>query len=308
MSYDLFFYSSPKEKADPRSLLEYFGRRPNYRIEAHQAIYENPNSGVYFIWDIGIRNGDPTKAPVDDQDAQLDPRGEPAAQLILNYLRPHIFGLEAEPEVTAFVETFHLPLHDPQVGGMGDGPYSRDGFLNGWNKGNQVAYKTFVADPAFRSGGEIHSLPREQINRFWKWNLGVPALQKSLGDSVFVPSIFFLAEGGSVRSFVIWVDAIPAALPEVDLFLIPREDLAPRRLWVFKSPDKVLAKPEEVYPLLEQYPPVEAPLRYRLLNYSALPTGLGEYVSSLPAITGKLGGVPVDRVLDEEEISAAVSS
>ena len=46
----------------------------------------------------------------------------------LNYYRPHIFGMEAEPEVSGFVATFEPIIMDPQIGGMADGEYSRDGF------------------------------------------------------------------------------------------------------------------------------------------------------------------------------------
>jgi hypothetical protein len=59
----------------------------------------------------------------------------------MNYFRPHISGLEAEIELSAFVNAFACAIHDPQLDGMGDGPYSASGFLRGWNTGNAFAYE-----------------------------------------------------------------------------------------------------------------------------------------------------------------------
>ena len=39
----------------------------------------------------------------------------------LNFYRPHIFGLEAELEVRAFVKALNLFVSDPHIGGMGEG-------------------------------------------------------------------------------------------------------------------------------------------------------------------------------------------
>ena len=53
MSYDLLFLSDPEQSVPDRDLLrEQFAGRPFYRIEKDQAIYENPDTGVYFIFDL----------------------------------------------------------------------------------------------------------------------------------------------------------------------------------------------------------------------------------------------------------------
>src|ERR1700748_2239128 len=120
MSYDLFFQVRDQASApDAKAVAAYFESRKNYQVSEQQAIYQNDTTGVYFVFDVGEAEGVemPNPAPV---------------SLNLNYFRPHIFGLEAEPEVRALVEHFNFLVSDPQVGGMGEGEYSAEGFLSGW--------------------------------------------------------------------------------------------------------------------------------------------------------------------------------
>lgn len=59
----------------------------------------------------------------------------------VNYNRPNFFGLEAEIELSAFVTEFQPRIHDPQMRGMGDGPYFGEGFLSGWNFWNVLGIR-----------------------------------------------------------------------------------------------------------------------------------------------------------------------
>ncbi len=115
MSYDLFLKS---ESLTADEFESYFNSRPHYTLNGDQAFYENEDTGVYFSFDY---------AP--------DELGTVAFNL--NYYRPHFFGLEAAPEVEAFVWAFNLTIDDPQIEGMSDGPFSVDGLLRGWNAGNR---------------------------------------------------------------------------------------------------------------------------------------------------------------------------
>jgi hypothetical protein len=76
----------------------------------------------------------------------------------LNSVRRHVFGLEAEPLVTAFVRQFDLEVDDPQADGMGKGPYSPERFLRGWNAGNRFGAR--AAAVGDRPASECKALPR----------------------------------------------------------------------------------------------------------------------------------------------------
>src|SRR5436190_13882956 len=112
MSYDLFFTSAQISQEDFRS---YFQKRPAYELHGNQAAYQNKETGVYFSFEYG----------------DTPPGFKYLASFNINYYRPHYFILEAEPEVSRFVERFGFEVHDPQTDGMGDGPYTPEGLLNG---------------------------------------------------------------------------------------------------------------------------------------------------------------------------------
>ena len=139
----------------------------------------------------------------------------------LCYWRPHVFGLEAEPEVARFVERFDLEVLDEQQPDEGH-VYSAGRFLEGWNEGNEAGYQV---------GAAVHpdapTLPTSEIRRCWEWNRCVIERQaSSLGERVFVAKIAFLREGGVVQSYATWADAMPILLPRVDLVAIVCDSLA----------------------------------------------------------------------------------
>jgi hypothetical protein len=92
---------------------------------------------VYFSFDYtDAKDVDPEEIEEQPNDG-LVPTG---LSFNINYIRPHFFGLEAEPELAALIEHFSFLIDDPQRQGMGRGKYSREGFLRGWNAGNLLGY------------------------------------------------------------------------------------------------------------------------------------------------------------------------
>src|SRR5207248_9248706 len=71
-------------------------RSPNYELNDAQALYSNEDSGVYFAFEFLQQDGDDEEG----RDTSLLP-----VSFNLNYFRPHAFGLEAEPELSAFVRS-----------------------------------------------------------------------------------------------------------------------------------------------------------------------------------------------------------
>jgi hypothetical protein len=200
VSYDLFI--TPKQ-FDARAISEWLGWRDHYEVTENQAFYSNDDTGVYFSFSIE------TSPEQEEGEEQRSPH----VVFNLNFYRPHTFALEAEPEVAAFLHQFDSTVHDPQSDGIGDGPYSREGFLSGWNTGNRFGFSVmgqhtdspppWPADPAL-------------IEAVWKWNYGRAALQKTAGDQVFVPRIswFLPTDAAAPVPTCIWTDRVPTMIPE----------------------------------------------------------------------------------------------
>lgn len=217
----------------------YFSDRPNFELKATQAWYSNEETGVYFSFDYGEPESD---------DAWL-PRLP--VSLNVNYFRPHTFGLEAQLELALFVKRFELTVVDPQKSGMGEGEYSQEGFLRGWNAGNEVAYEALVErNPT----ATYPSLPAAKLEAVWLWNYSVPTRQRNVGDNVFVPRIFFVAlPQGPPLTAAVWGDGIPVLLPDVDFYFLPRKRFAPKPLPSSAKPELTQSTRAELAPMLSAF-------------------------------------------------------
>lgn len=285
MSYDLFF-TLPADIAQD-DVEEYFRQRKHYRGDGG-ATYENPDTGVYFSFAV-----DEGEVRVEQSTAQ-----QQRIAFNLNYFRPHIFGLEAEPEVSAFVERFNPVIEDPQVQGMANGPYSSEAFLRGWNYGNEVAYGSIIESHG--KSNTFLTMPEAAIEGAWRWNRAVPKMQAAHGESVFVPKIMMLNVGGQAKSSVVWGDGIPTLLPEVDIVFVYRQQLAPKPLFGQRTKDHCLVTHSQLDGVLEPLSEKGYPLPVRTPAYVETPPVVSKFVRKLPKYTGPLERVTMDRVFSRE--------
>ena len=206
MSYDLYITPS-KQKRDKKVFENHFAERRWWTVKTTergaQAWYENEDSGVYFSFDWS----------------------SDGVALNVNYFRPSFFGLEAADEVTAFVEAFGATIKDPQSEGMAEGPYSRDGFLRGWNAGNKFGHHSILSQVA--GSQTFHTVPAARLQALWRWNYQRERAADYLNTlemlPCFIPKVTPVIVGGALRTIVIWDATIPILLPDVDAILVPRQ-------------------------------------------------------------------------------------
>lgn len=286
MSYDLSFSRRDGGALAASDFAAWFRGRPGYELKDAQAWYSNDDTGVYF----GFEHAD------GDAEAAA-PRS--VASFNLNFFRPPFFALEAAPELTAFVQRFDLVVSDPQTQGMGEGEFSEEGFLRGWNAGNRFGYAAIVhqhPDSAFPAA------PEAKLLAAWRWNRARAELQAGLGESAFVPRVMFFAIDGETRSAVIWGDAIPVLLPAVDMVLVARQELAPRRLFGRKM--DVCAVPwGELMPVVGSYPVAQEPQRHLRLLHERPPRELVDWVRGLKPAQA-LQTLPFEQLLSAELLAA----
>lgn len=319
MSYDLYFLRrqefAPVSASD---IVGYFRGRPHYSVEETQCWYQNEDTGVCFSFDYHSGEDEPADSEAeDDVDAgetieEIADGLEPVElSFNINYFRPHYFGLEAEHELSALIERFSLLVDDPQNEGMGRGEYSREGFLRGWNAGNLFGHRACLKSmqDAQRpiDSPRLDALPAAKLEAMWSWNYQRAQLQRELGDDVFVPPIRLVRSDGLPKTFVVWGDAIPEALPQVDLYVLVRDELAPRRLFR-KSQDACLVEADAVRPLMSRARRVEAAPPYHLFRYGQPPRVIIEFFQSRKPLAGKLDGLANDKVLTQETLDRALAS
>jgi hypothetical protein len=279
MSYDLEFYFEPEVRRS--RILEYFTARKRFKVEDDKVVYAHSDTGVYFF--MRLRSG-----------RNILLQGTVvSAEFEINYGRPSYFGIEAEKEMAAFVAAFQPRIHDPQMRGMGDGPYSRDGFLNGWNFGNVFAvYSALSRDPDWT----FTSLPADRLRTDWEWNYQSDE-RHWRRPSLFVPIIMYFRIEGRLSRVAIWPTGSPISLPKVDYVLIGRVVSGEKRFG--------LASWSEVLDVVRRagLDTAKDPLD---IAYLTIPPPTANWVANIPLIDVEaLERMRPDQILDEELIAAA---
>ncbi|HYT88607.1 MAG TPA: hypothetical protein VEL76_07850 [Gemmataceae bacterium] len=305
MSYDLYLYR--REGAKPlkkKGFQDYFKGRTNFTLKGIQAHYHNEKTGVYFTFDYNDGKGK-------DSDPEDPHAVHEHIYLNVNYFRPHIFGLEVERILTALVKDLDLVVSDPQNEGMGDGEYTPEGFLRGWNAGNRFGHQAYLA---MEQKGETlipqhHVLPAKTLRACWEWTYGIDALYEHFHADdidVFIPRVMYALCDGKLQTLCVWPQLIPMALPVVDLVLVMRNEL-PKRFAKGVDPANAVVPWKEVRKAASAFEVIsgkKAPgLKYLLLDYGKAenaPPELVEFVRRLPAFSGQLQLIATDQILDEE--------
>lgn len=200
------------------------------------------------------------------------------------------------------MDRFDCVVDDPQMGGMGRGEYSTEGFLSGWETGNRFVCQAMLTQ---HPEGAPLTLPTEKLRRIWEWNRRRAERQEREGESVFVPRILFLEGSDSVESTVVWGDGIPVLIPRVDSVLVGRHELAPRRFFLFRGPDAARVSWEELANLLEGFPRSDEPMEQIEARYDERPDAVGRFVRDLPPLDERPEILAVEQVLDTEVIEEA---
>jgi hypothetical protein len=198
----------------------YFSKRRHYAAKAHTVEYVNENTGVYFRITY-LKAKSFVVMPVVKE-----------ALVEVSYVRPTCFALETEIETTALLARFPAKIHDPQIRGMGDGPYSSQGFLDGWSHAN-----AFGVGKMLSSGAPIVTMPSQKLTESWLWNYSLP--RNSISPTGhFTPRIFYAQVAGNLVTTAVWGWSVNTLLPRVDYVLLTR--------WVGAR-----EKPQRVFRLVE---------------------------------------------------------
>lgn len=199
MSYDLYFRTDDRPPATG-AMRAWLAARPGATVTAEGVAFRDDATGVSSRYD-------------------LDERGVAFA---MDLPRPGVAALVAEGEVQAFVAAFGLQVVDPQPDGMGDGRWSRDGFLRGWRAANAAAVRDRLRG---RADLPVPTLSAARNAGVLAWNRA----REAYGDRIAavedlpctVPAVRLVRPRGDERTVlaaVAW-SGEPAVVPEVDLVL-----------------------------------------------------------------------------------------
>lgn len=279
MSYSLYLHFKPRVRRT--DMLAYFAARKRYKTAKQRVSYQNDDTGVYFWFTLK-----------ESRDYLLR-RAVISAEFEVNYNRPSFFAFEAEKELSAFVARFSPRIDDPQMHGMGDGPYSADGFFNGWNFGNAFSVHNLLT----RSSDDILlSMPGTALRGAWEWNYRCAERRHGIAYRSYVPTILFWRIDGRASRVVVWGGAMPILLPRVDYAVVARE-MGKAQVGLVAWSDVIdLAK-------RAGFDDGREPLDIR---YLTPPPIIADWVASIPLIDLKAyERLHAYQILDDELIAAA---
>jgi hypothetical protein len=284
MSYCLDLYFEPP--VQHTRMLRYFAARKHYAIAENHASYENTDTGVYFsVKLLCARDVSFRKSVV-------------SAHFEINYNRPSFFGIEAERELSDLVATFRPRIEDSQIHGMAAGPYSGEGFLNGWNFGNLFSVRNRLSnDP----NGNIPSIAADELRAAWTWNYR-RAERNRLNIRCFVPRIMFSVIKEHPRRVIVWAQGTPVLLPKVDYVLVGRIARGEKRYG--------LASWSELLEIVQRagFDTTRNPIT---LDYAAMPPSIAHWTENIPLIDpAALSRAHIEayQIVDDELVEAARES
>jgi len=291
MNYILHF--QPRTAGQPIThdqIKHYFKERHHYTVNDYQSLYNNEDTGVFFTFEYGGQR-------------QL-PEG-PASDILPVYFnlacgKPHIFALEAETELSGFINNFLVRVSDPAMKGGSYADYDEMDFFRGWTLINEAHYR----EPGNVSTlSKLPVLPLALMEKIWRWNYHVADMQAELGQSGFVPRVMFIENQSTFSTAVVWTDAQPAVLPRVDMIILYRRQKG-QGLGLNKKEDIALIDFSELEPWLKDYLRETEHLEFFNLIYQKAPEPLKKLVRSQKALPAdRIRFIPFSQVHDREMIA-----
>ncbi len=266
-----------------RDLEEYGVRRRWWEIGNEGVSYADTDTELQF--DLEMRGG---------EEGTLE-----AVVFALPEGAPEVYGREIGEELEAFAAEFEVEL---RPAGVGDEPAEvvsgpREA-VEAWGEANRRAIRAQIEE------GEtsLRRMDREDVQEAWRWNRARQRYHRDLEGSVFVPRVVYFEREGRLERGVIWPDAIPLALPEVEMLLVSLTDPS---LGGDADPDAYVVDYEQFREAVESVAePREEPVEHLVVVWQEAPTELIEELiaEAEPAEPDGLEGLAADRIFERDVI------
>ncbi|WP_109853444.1 hypothetical protein [Aquimarina sp. AU58] len=215
MSYDLNFYKKTTDSISKSDIEGYLNRLPNVINESGtQWFYQNKETGAYCTFEY---------YELDEEDEDVEEEHfngfeDTKFAFNINFIRPQFFGKECFPLVDNLVKELNLYILNPQ-GDAEPKKYEKGMLEKEWGESNLKFAKS-----NFEEWG-LSYLELNKSNYSWEFSKNRNSLQNSLGDSYFVPGIYYVKKKDSniVNTLAVWPEHIPYTLPKVDYILVQKK-------------------------------------------------------------------------------------
>ena len=215
MSFDLYFCRQDKSAPSIPELKEYFSSLPLFQVNDVAAggvefWYQNEATGVYCLF---------SYSPLDT--AELQGCGSTGLTFNLNFSRPSFFAYETMPLVENFCKRFDLIVENPQDETVQQADATS--LISSWRNHNTWAIGT-MKTVAIEKDMELHYLPEASATTWWQYTKVHQALEGSITEDIFVPSLMILMNPAShLFTMMLWPKGIAQFFPRSDYVYVQRE-------------------------------------------------------------------------------------
>lgn len=290
MGYDIYFKSDEMD-ITLEVFQNSFEERPHYTVEGDRALYDNKDTGVYFVCEyLAVKSAFEHKGKI---------KPDYCFRLSMNFCRPSIFITEALHEIDELVNDVGLNFFDPQVGGVGAGPFDLDKMYDNWLELNEKAIIDF-ARSLNDSDPQIPLVPYDHMKALWEWNYTRETRDiafKVEGVTVNIPRLLITVYDQQAEVAVIWDFVQPIALPKVNLILFPivKEEETTGYSVVFF---------EEVVDFLEEHKLQKSNAGY-VMSYKTVPANVQNFIDGLK-VGDDIEICEMGDVMEQEIVEAAL--
>lgn len=215
MSFDLYFCRQDGSAPSIPELKEYFSAIRLFQVNDVAAggvefWYQNEATGVYCLF---------SYSPLDA--AELQGCGSSGLTFNLNFRRPSFFAYETMPLVEDFCEHFDLVVENPQDETV-QKPDAKT-LISSWRSHNSWAMRT-MKTVAIEENMDLHYLPEASATAWWQYTKLHQALEESISEDTFVPSLIILMNPASqLFTMLLWPKGIAQFFPQSDYVYVQRE-------------------------------------------------------------------------------------
>jgi hypothetical protein len=225
VSYDITFVA--KAPVDRTFVLEAATRwadaSPNFEVsttkDGAQLMYDNRNTLVHATFDVSPADAD--DVPQEDEPEALAGLHPTGCSANFNYLRPAFFAEELVPLAVELAKEIGTVIYDPQD----DVVHEPDAFAasGSYARHLQKINASYARDPKHRSS--LRQVDSGDLETFWRHNRVRAAVQQSLGNAAFVPTMLLGELKGEPRptTVFIWGRALPMAFQPSRNVILHRE-------------------------------------------------------------------------------------
>ncbi|HET6979876.1 MAG TPA: hypothetical protein VFI24_26325 [Pyrinomonadaceae bacterium] len=289
MSFDLYFCRENGSVPSTAELTEYFSALPLFKVDeiddgGMQFCYENESTGVYCYF---------SYSPSDA--TELEGCGASGLAFNLNYNRASFFAYETMPLVEAFCMRFELMVEDVQEETRE--PANADRLIASWRSHNSRAMAALAAekdDPV-----ELLYLPEQQATEWWHYMSVRQAIEDSLTEDLFVPSLVVLGSPrGDLSTMIVHPEGIAQLFPVCDNVYITRKKKSLFRTVEESGFVTYQSIIETLNPLLDDYEFADLSIRYLRPENSVRAAALLQKLKLDSVDLGQYSQVAPDRFQD----------